>query len=373
MVGSKTKRFHSIEGVSYMSNQPEKVNTQREKAEEIIQSFYHEDDTDKILQSLSGLGEDAQRDAGESLEALKRPVKGMIDQPNNDLPDNLHKLREHVSELEPSYLKKNKFNKLLNRVMGRNEVEQYAKKYKTVESQVEVIVESLLTGKDKLQEDNVMLKELKDVARDRIFGLEDQMELGQTLMTMLDEEAAKTEWKDNPLPIQKAQQKVVSRVKNMSQAVMVLRQSMASVDLIMENNEKLEEAIFNAVTMTKNIITVTASIQLALGNQQKVISAVQNVNEATESMLLRNAEMLKQNTEETVKTLEKPAIAIESFRKAYQDVFEAIEITEKSNVRIIDSGKKFILEMDQLNKEMKTKLDSTTSRQKQLSDAADRL
>ncbi|WP_394174867.1 toxic anion resistance protein [Guptibacillus hwajinpoensis] len=355
-----------------MSQQPEHSNDQREKAAEIIQSFYHEDDTDKLLQSLSGLGEDAQRSAGESLEALKRPVKGMIDQPNNDLPDHLHKLREHVSELEPSYLKKSKLNKLVNRVMGRNEVEQYAKKYKTVESQVEVIVESLLTGKDKLEEDNVMLKELKDVARDRIVGLEEQMELGQTLMTMLDDEASKEEWKENPLPIQKAQQKVVSRVKNMSQAVMVLRQSMASVDLIIENNEKLEEAIFNAVTMTKNIITVTASIQLALGNQQKVISAVQNVNEATESMLLRNAEMLKQNTEDTVKTLEKPAIAIESFRKAYNDVFEAIDITEKSNVRIIESGKKFITEMNDLNNEMKAKLDSSTQRQKQLSDSADR-
>ncbi|MCA0988218.1 toxic anion resistance protein [Guptibacillus algicola] len=356
-----------------MNNLSEQNDKQREKAEEIIQSFYHEDDSDKILQSLSGLGEDAQRNAGQSLEALKRPVKGMIDQPDNDLPENLHKLREHVSELEPTYLKKKKINKLLNKVLGRNEIEQYAKKYKTVESQVEVIVESLLTGRDKLQEDNLMLRELKDVAKERIVGLEDQMELGQTLMTMLDEEAAKNQWKENPLPIQKAQQKVVSRVKNMSQAVMVLRQSMASVDLIIENNEKLEEAIFNAVTMTKNIITVTASIQLALGNQQKVISAVQNVNEATESMLLRNAEMLKQNTEETIKTLEKPAIAIESFRKAYNDVFEAIDITEKSNARIIDSGKLFITEMEELNNEMKLKLDGSTVKQKELSEAADRL
>lgn len=356
-----------------MTNQSEQNSNQREKAQDIIQSFKTHDDTDSILQSLSGLGEEAQRNAGESLEALKRPVKGMIDQPDNDLPQNLHKLREHVSELEPTYLKKKKFNKLVNKVLGRNEIEQYAKKYKTVESQVEVIVESLLTGRDKLQEDNLMLRELKGVARERIVGLEDQMELGQTLMTMLDEEAEKEEWKENPLPLQKAQQKVVSRVKNMSQAVMVLRQSMASVDLIIENNEKLEEAIFNAVTMTKNIITVTASIQLALGNQQKVISAVQNVNEATESMLLRNAEMLKQNTEETIKTLEKPAIAIESFRKAYQDVFEAIDITEKSNARIIDSGKLFIDEMEQLNNEMKQKLDGTTERQKQLTDAADRL
>lgn len=142
----------------------------------------------------------------------------------------------------------------------------------------------------------------------------------------------------------------------MSQAVMVLQQSLASVDIIIENNDKLEEAIFNAVTMTKNVITVSASIQLALSNQQKVIKAVKNVNEATESMLLSNADLLKKNTEETLKTLEEPAIALESFKKAYDDVFKAIQLTEQSNERIIENSKKFIAELETLNKEMKQKL-----------------
>jgi uncharacterized protein YaaN involved in tellurite resistance len=108
--------------------------------------------------------------------------------------------------------------------------------------------------------------------------------------------------------------------------------------------------------MTKNVITVSASIQLALSNQQKVIKAVKHVNEATEAMLLSNSELLKQNTEETLKTLEEPAIALESFRKAYNNVFEAIELTEQSNERIVQTGQEFISELDSLNKEMKTKL-----------------
>ncbi|TLS37533.1 toxic anion resistance protein [Pseudalkalibacillus caeni] len=344
------------------SNTSEETNqiNKKTKAIELLKHIDDNNDTEKILQALSGLGEDAQKKAGESLEALKRPVKEMLNQPNNELPDNLHKLRDHVSELEPVHLKKSKMSSLLNRLMGRNEVEVYAKKYKTVEAQVEQIVEALLTGRDKLQEDNVMLEQLKEVAKERIDGLEEQIDLGQTLMEMLDDKMAEDEWKENPLPLQKAQQKVVTRVKNMSQAVMVLRQSMASVDIITENNDKLEEAIFNAVTMTKNIITVSASIQLALGNQKKVIDAVQNVNKATETMLLRNSEMLRTNTEETLKTLEEPAIAIESFRKAYDDVFEAIKLTEQSNDRIVETGKKFVEELDQLNKEMRTKLSGSS-------------
>lgn len=323
---------------------------------EVIQKYKQDEDLDSLLQSLQSLGEDEQREAGESLEALKRPVREMMGDDSSALPNQLHELREMVSMLEPDYLKDGQFKKWVDKVLRRNPVEQYAKKYQTVESQVDHIIEGLLTGKDKLEEDNVMLVQLKGIARERIEKLNIQIQHGKELHELLDQEMTSEEWKDNPNELKKGQLKITTRVKNMSQAVMVLQQSLASVDLIIENNEKLEEAIFNAITMTKNIITVTASIQLALNNQQKVIKAVRNVNEATESMLLSNAALLKQNTEQTLKTLEEPAIALEAFRKAYQDVFDAIELTEQSNERIVTTGKQFIEEMEELNTEMKTKL-----------------
>lgn len=316
----------------------------------------NEDDVNRLLERLNGLGADAQKNAGESLEALKRPVKEMMDQPNNELPKNLLRLREIVAELEPSHLKKGQVQSMLDRLLRRNPMEQYARKYKTVESQVDNIIGALLVGKDKLQEDTVMLHQLKEVAIARIHGLNEQIEVGKKLNTMLEEKMTEEDWVERKPALLKGQQKVISRIKNMSQAVLVLQQSLASVDLIVENNEKLEEAIFNAITMTKNIITVTASIQLALGNQKTVIDAVKNVNEATEAMLLSNAQMLKSNTEETLKMLEEPSIAIETFRKAYDDVYSAIKLTESSNERIIESGKKFILELDDLNNQMKQKL-----------------
>lgn len=323
---------------------------------EVIQKYKQDEDLDSLLQSLQSLGEDEQREAGESLEALKRPVREMMGDNSNALPNQLHELREMVSMLEPDHLKDGQLKKWMDKVLRRNPVEQYAKKYQTVESQVDHIIEGLLTGKDKLEEDNVMLVQLKGIARERIEKLNIQIQHGKELHELLDQEMVSEQWKDNPNELKKGQLKITTRVKNMSQAVMVLQQSLASVDLIIENNEKLEEAIFNAITMTKNIITVTASIQLALNNQQKVIKAVRNVNEATESMLLSNAALLKQNTEQTLKTLEEPAIALEAFRKAYQDVFDAIELTEQSNERIVTTGKQFIEEMEELNTEMKTKL-----------------
>ncbi|UTR14689.1 toxic anion resistance protein [Salipaludibacillus sp. LMS25] len=309
-----------------------------------------------ILNSIGKLGAHEQEKAGESLEALKRPVSDMMNEPNHDLPEQLSKLKEVVGELEPNYLQEGRFKQFLTKLIRRSPVEKYAQKYQSIESEVDTIIEALLHGKDRLQEDTVMLHQLKGVARERIKGLNEQIEVGKELNVMLEKELLKEEWQEDPTPIQKGQQKVLTRVKNMQQAVLVLQQSLASVDIIVENNEKLEEAIFNAITMTKNIITVTASIQLSLSNQKKVIDAVQSVNKTTESMLLNNAEMLKSNTEETLKTLEEPAVAMETFKKAYEDVYSAIEMTEQSNERIIESSKKFINEMEQLNDQMERKL-----------------
>ncbi|WP_240375524.1 toxic anion resistance protein [Bacillus piscicola] len=328
----------------------------KERAQQFLERFKSAADSEELVNMLGGLGETEQQQAGDSLEALKKPVREMMNQKDNDLPDKLHELKEIVGELEPHYLKESKWQQTWNKLLRRNPIEQYARKYQTVEAQVENIIEGLLKGRDNLQEDNVMLEQLKETAKDRIYSLEGQIATGKQLNEMLEREMTKDEWRDNPASLQKGQQKVISRVKNMTQAVMVLQQSLASVDLILENNEKLEEAIFNAITMTKNIITVTASIQLALGNQRKVITAVQSVNKATENMIKNNAEMLKQNTEDTLRTLEEPAVAIETFRKAYEDVYSAIQMTEESNERIVTSGKKFINEMDKLNEQMKHKL-----------------
>lgn len=330
--------------------------SQDKEAASYVDRLRDKKNIDDILDSIGSLGTKEQEKAGESLEALKRPVSDMMNNPNHSLPDQLSKLKEVVGELEPNYLQQGKFKQFLSKVARRSPIEKYARRYQTVESEVDTIIEALLHGKDKLQEDTVMLHQLKGIAKERITGLSEQIELGKQLNSMLEEELKKPEWQEDPSPVQKGQQKVLSRVKNMQQAVLVLQQSLASVDIIVENNDKLEEAIFNSITMTKNIITVTASIQLSLSNQRQVIDAVQNVNKTTEQMLLNNAEMLKSNTEETLKTLEEPAVAIETFRKAYEDVYSAIEMTEQSNERIINSSKKFISEMDELNQQMEKKL-----------------
>ncbi|CAM4248470.1 Tellurite resistance protein [Bacillus manliponensis] len=316
----------------------------------------HNADLSKVLSQLADLGDKEQRDAGQTLSALKRPVSAMMNGKNDEIPNTLLDLRKVVSELNPNSLQVTGMKRMMYKVFKKNPLENYVHKYQSIDKQIEEIIRSLLVGRDNLQEDTVGLEMLKEQSQQKIHALDKQVYLGKKLASMLEAEKQNPErQKDTPL-INDALEKILVRTRNMQQAKSVLLQSIASVDIIKKNNEKLSEAIRNAITMTQNVVTVSAAIQLALTNQRKTIDAVNATNEAIESMVLSNSRALKENTEETTRLLENPAIGMEKLRESFQNVFAAIEASEKSTERIIESSKKFVIELDTFNDEMKQKL-----------------
>lgn len=328
------------------------------EADLYVQKLNSEQNTDlsKVLSQLGDLGDKEQQAAGQTLSALKRPVTAMMNGKNEEIPNTLLELRKVVSELDPNSLKATGMKKLMFKVFKKNPLENYVHKYQSIDKQIEEIIRSLLIGRDNLKEDTVGLEMLKEQSHDKIHALDKQVYLGRKLAGMLEAEKQNPErQRDIPL-INDALEKILVRTRNMQQAKSVLLQSIASVDIIKKNNEKLSEAIRNAITMTQNVITVSAAIQLALTNQRKTIDAVNATNEAIESMVLSNSQALKQNTEETTKLLENPAISMDKLRESFQNVFAAIEASEKSSERIIESSKKFVIELDTFNDEMKQKL-----------------
>lgn len=328
------------------------------EADLYVQKLNSEQNTDlsKVLSQLGDLGDKEQQAAGQTLSALKRPVTAMMNGKNEEIPNTLLELRKVVSELDPNSLKASGMKKIMFKVFKKNPLETYVHKYQSIDKQIEEIIRSLLIGRDNLQEDTVGLEMLKEQSHDKIHALDKQVYLGKKLAGMLEAEKQNPErQRDIPL-INDALEKILVRTRNMQQAKSVLLQSIASVDIIKKNNEKLTEAIRNAITMTQNVVTVSAAIQLALTNQRKTIDAVNATNEAIESMVLSNSQALKQNTEETTKLLENPAISMDKLRESFQNVFAAIEASEKSSERIIESSKKFVIELDTFNDEMKQKL-----------------
>ncbi|OCA86962.1 toxic anion resistance protein [Pradoshia sp. D12] len=338
---------------------PEDMKKLNDEATQVVKKISDTDahNIDSVLEHLSNFGGNEQRMAGESLNSLRRPVKDMMDnKDNHDIPTNLLKLREAVSDLNPNAYQTKGIAKIVPKFLRKSSNEKFIAKYQTVEKNIDEIVQSLLRGRDMLQEDNAELDVIKKDVHEKIYLLDKQIYMGQHLFQMIEDKKNDPEWQNKQQLVMEAQEKIIVRTKNMSSMVNVLQQSLASVDIIKKNNDKLKEAIRNAIDTTKNLAPVTSAIHLALQNQERIITAINDVNEATENMILANAQMLKENTEKTTKLLENPSISIEKLQKAYQDIYSAIETQEASSRRIIASSKEFVTKLDDMNREMKTKL-----------------
>jgi uncharacterized protein YaaN involved in tellurite resistance len=353
-----TEKQETVEPIAHMVIKEEELTALNKEADLYVEKLNSERNTDlsNVLHQLSMLGDKEQQEAGETLSTLKRPVSDMMDGKNKDIPNTLLELRKVVSQLDPNQTQTSGMKRFVNKLMRKNPIESYMHKYQSIEKQVEEIIKALLVGRDNLQEDSVNLSVLKEQSQQKIHALDRQVYLGKKLGEMLEIERTKEERKADVPLINDALEKILVRTRNMQQAKSILLQSIASIDIIKKNNEKLLEAIRNAITMTRNVVTVSASIQLALTNQRKTIDAVNATNDAIESMLLSNSRALKQNTEETTRLLENPAIGMDKLRESFQNVFAAIRASEESSERIIQSSKTFVKELDSFNEEMKNKL-----------------
>ncbi|MFG6150309.1 toxic anion resistance protein [Halobacillus sp. B23F22_1] len=339
----------------------EDIDRLNEEAEAYAERFKssRDDSLSEVMRELGDLGEKEQRVAGETMETLKRPVNDLMTKGNNEIPETLNELETIVSDLDPKRTEGNGLQRFFYKISKKQPIDRYMKKYETVDSKIDTVVRSLLAGKDRLEEDSVELQLIKENAQKRIYDLDKQIYLGKKLFELLKEKEAAGDY-DLAL-LTEGKEKIITRTRNMTQMKSVLHQSISSVDIIKKNNEKLKESIRNAVTLTKNIITVSASIQLALNNQRKVIDTVNGVNKATEQMLVSNSRNLKENAEETTQMMENPAISMEALQESFDNVFEALKTTEQSSERIIASSEQFIDEMDALNENVRKKLSQTGS------------
>ena len=331
----------------------ERLNKEAEVYAERLESS-QDPSLSEVLKELADLGEKEQHVAGETMETMKRPVNDLMNKSNNDIPQTLNELERVVSDLDPKRTEGNGVQKFFYKLSKSKPIDRYMKKYETIDGKIDMIIRSLLAGKDKLEEDSVELQMIKENAQKRIYDLEKQIYLGKKLFELLKEK--ETEGNYDAALLIEGKEKIITRTRNMTQMKIVLDQSMTSVDIIKKNNEKLKESIRNAVTLTKNIITVSAAIQLALNNQRQVIDTVNGVNKATEEMLLSNSRSLKQTTEETTQLMENPSISMEALQESFDNVFDALKTTEQSSERIIASSEKFIEEMDTLNDRVRERL-----------------
>ena len=337
---------------------PDELKKLQEEADNYVDKLSSENraDLSKVLDQLTNLGDKEQRSAGESLRALQTPVKSMMNGKNDEIAKTLLELRKVAGELNTSDLNNRGLKGIFNKVLRINPFEKYVHKYQSVKTQIDSITRSLLIGKDMLQEDSVGLQMMQEDAFQKIYELDKQIYLGIQLSKILEEEVQKPERiKDKPT-INEALETILMRTRNLEESKIILRQSIGAIDIARKTNKQLMESIRNAYTKVKNVIEISTMITLALNNQVKVMEAVDGTNALIDKILLENSKQLKDNTIRTQKMLENPSTSLSVLKESFNNILDAVRISEESQARIIQSSKSSIEELETLDNEMKRKL-----------------
>jgi uncharacterized protein YaaN involved in tellurite resistance len=323
------------------------------EAQQLIRKVSNSDtlSLDALMDDIGKLGMKTQEKAGQTLQMLDRPVNDLMSGKRAEVSNMILKLRDECEGLQQS---KNvgMFGKLLKKSPFKN----YVYKYQSVKTNINAIIGGLRDGKDTLQENIAYMRSLKRASMEEIYNLQTKIEFGRRLQELFEAEIAKTENELRRTHLERGLRKVVSRIQSMTEMIMLYNQAIAATDIINDNNDKLIDAVHNAIDKTSNLITVSAMIAMALGDQERVIAAVDATNKTLEEQFKENARLLKVTTEKTNDLLSKPSMSLEAVNQAIGDLMTALDMSERSNQQIIESCKEYTSKMTVINQKLNQRL-----------------
>jgi len=341
------------------------ANELRERARSLIEQLESSPQDRQLSRSLGSLGGDAQQKAGHEIDLLKTKVGTLlndIDGPGSQIPQGLMQLRKTMDDVNPHVLAskpKGLISKLLRRLPVIGDVlADIAVKYESVQTQIDQIVDGLRAGKDQLLQDSLELDRLYQQVQNAQLDLQKAAYLGELLWKGLEAELSSETDAGERQRLETLVHRVAMRVQDLRTMEQVNTQFFVSIDMTIQNNDHLSDAITRTVTVTRSLLTVGLAIQAALANQKKIMEAVKDTQDYTADMLAANAASIKQQTSEIGDMYKNPVLALDKVKQAYDDLMGAMNQMDEIRRAGTESARAGIAQLDQMTAGLAPKADA---------------
>lgn len=313
---------------------------------------------------------DIEQSSSVSNRLLDRPVKtlknGLFDS-GSDISRALVDLRTTVEKLDPSS-QGDLFapRKLLGLIPFGNRLNEYFDQYRSSQSHLNAIVETLKRGKDELLRDNAAIEQEKVNLWTLMERLEKYIYLGRKLDAALDAKAKALDATD----AQKARvvreellfytrQKVTDLLTQMAVNI----QGYLAMDLLRKNNFELIKGVDRATTTTVAALRTAVMVAQALVNQKLVLDQISALNSTTGNMIQTTSEMLKKQTGEIYQQAASSTIEVDKLRKAFENVYQTMDAIADFKSRSLESMQKTVDSLSNEVSKAKTYLDRVRQRE----------
>ena len=313
---------------------------------------------------------DVEQSAGVSNRLLERPVKtlknGLFDS-GSDISRALVDLRNTVEKLDPSS-QGDLFapRKLLGLIPFGNRLNEYFDQYRSSQSHLNAIVETLRRGKDELLRDNAAIEQEKVNLWALMERLEKYIYLGKKLDAALEAKARSLDATD----AQRA--KVVreellfytrQKVTDLLTQMAVNIQGYLALDLLRKNNFELIKGVDRATTTTVAALRTAVMVAQALVNQKLVLDQISALNTTTANMIETTSDMLRKQTGEIHQQAASSTIEVEKLRKAFENVYQTMDAIADFKSRSLDSMQKTVNSLSTEVTKARTYLDRVRQRE----------
>ncbi len=290
----------------------------------------------QIARSFASLGQEAQQRAGHEMGLLKTKVGTLlkdVDGEGSRIPRGLLELRKTMDKINPHVLgqtPKGLISRLLRRTPVIGDVlADIAVRYESVQTQIDSIIGSLRVGKDELLQDSLELERLYDSVKGAQVEVQKSAYVGELVWNRMDEALASVEDAAERQRLEAIVHRVAMRVQDLRTMEQVNTQFFISIDMTVQNNDHLSDAITRTITVTSSLLTVGLAIQAALANQKKIMKAVHETQAYTSDMLAANAAAVRQQTAEIGDLYKNPVLALDKVKAAYDDLMGAMDQMEE--------------------------------------------
>ena len=335
-----------------------------QQADDVVARIFHVQPADMDAQlhtkaAIEAMGAQVQKEAARRSQMLKQPVAKLYQRSEDggEVANALVDLKMKVEELDPGKLdlEAGWFTRLLGRIPGvGTPLKRYFSRYESASTVLDAIIRSLKDGQEQLKRDNITLLDDQKAMRALTHKLERAVKLGQLidakLVDGLETEIAETD------PRHKFVQEELlfplrQRIQDLQQQLLVNQQGFLTVEMIIRNNKELIRGVSRALNVTVSALQVAVTLALALANQKIVLEKVQAVSATTSDLIAGTAARLKTQGAEIHKQASATQLDIESLKKAFGDVREALEDISRYRREALPKMAERITAMDKLAEE----------------------
>ena len=344
------------------------ANELQERARQLIAQLESAPQDRQLARSVGSIGSDAQQKAGHEIDLLKTKVGTLLndlDGPGAKMPKGLMHLRKTMDTVNPPVLAsqpRGLISKLLRRTPVIGDVlADIAVKYGSVQTQIDQIVDGLRAGKDQLLQDSLELDRLYQQVQNAQAEVQKAAYLGELLWQGFEAQLPSVTEPAERQRLETLVHRVAMRVQDLRTMEQVNTQFFVSIDMTIQNNDHLSDAITRTVTVTRSLLTVGLAIQAALANQKKIMNAVKETQDYTADMLTANAAAIKQQTAEIGDMYKNPVLALDKVKQAYDDLMGAMDQMDEIRRAGTEQARAGITELDQMTEKLAPKAEGLHS------------